>query len=358
MSSLFRKLPFVLVALAAPATAYAHVKWFIDPSLYPLRTDLITGPPTALLLGAAAVALLWLSLFQRMLGGADWPRLRIWQHLTAGGPTQLAVLGAIGLVSAAVQPALFAPNLGLPPGPLGLGMAALELVAAATFVSGVADWLGALVILFLMLIGGVMFSPLEMAEQLHWAGLALAILLVSRRGHDLQPTARARRALALLRIMTGMAIVAAACEEKLWNPALGRAFLADHPLFNAPHALLGLPVSDDQFVLLIGLAEGLVGILLVSGVMTRLVVVAMWLPFNIGIPLLPSQELLGHLPILGAMYLLLAHGSGALVDWRAVVAAMRWSRWTQNYSGINWTGWAGVWQWGTDPAMKKATGKA
>ena len=312
MSSLLRKLPFAVVAVAAPATAYAHVKWFTDPSAYPLRTDLIVGPSTALLLCAAAAALLWLSLFQRMFGGADWPRLRIWQHLAAGGPTQLAVLAAIGLVSAAVRPSLFAPNLGLSSGPLGLAIAGLELIAAATFVSGLADWLGALLILLLTVIGVAMFSPVEMAEQLHWVGVAVAILLVGRRVRQLRPTIRAQRALAILRITTGLAILAAACEEKLWNPALGRAFLADHPLFNAPHALLGLPVSDDQFVLMMGIAEGVIGILLVSGLMTRVVVLAMWLPFNVGIPLLPAQELLGHLPILGAMYLLLAHGSGAM----------------------------------------------
>jgi len=40
------------------------------------------------------------------------------------------------------------------------------------------------------------------------------------------------------------------------------------------------------------------------------VFLGMWLPFNVGVPFLPPQELLGHLPILGIMYVLLVHNSG------------------------------------------------
>jgi hypothetical protein len=67
--------------------------------------------------------------------------------------------------------------------------------------------------------------------------------------------------------------------------------------------------NDDTFVLAAGLAEAALGAMLISGFAPRLVILAMWLPFNLGIPVLPSQELLGHLPILGIMYVLLVQGS-------------------------------------------------
>ena len=93
-----------------------------------------------------------------------------------------------------------------------------------------------------------------------------------------------------------------------------RLFLASHPAFNVLHAVLGADVgSDDLFVLLIGLAEAAIGAALISGRLTRLVVLGMWLPFHLGIPLLPDQELIGHLPIYGIMYVLLVHGSQASV---------------------------------------------
>jgi NADH dehydrogenase len=49
--------------------------------------------------------------------------------------------------------------------------------------------------------------------------------------------------------------------------------------------------------------------LLVSGILTRVVILGMWVPFNVGVPFLPPQELIGHLPIFGIMYLLFVDGA-------------------------------------------------
>ena len=115
----------------------------------------------------------------------------------------------------------------------------------------------------------------------------------------------------LLRVTTGVALIALALGEKIWDPELGRAFVADHPTFNVLHAILGWEwFTDDLFVLLVGLTEATIGALLISGRLPRLVVLGMWAPFHLGIPLLPSQELVGHLPIFGIMYLLLVQGAG------------------------------------------------
>jgi hypothetical protein len=52
----------------------------------------------------------------------------------------------------------------------------------------------------------------------------------------------------------------------------------------------------------------------------------MWAPFHFGIPLLPSQELVGHLPIFGIMYLLPVHGAGRAPGSDHAVDAARRSR--------------------------------
>jgi hypothetical protein len=115
---------------------------------------------------------------------------------------------------------------------------------------------------------------------------------------------------ACLRVATGVALIALALGEKLWNPDLGRAFMSDHAAFNFLRSIFGATaVSDDLFVLVIGLTEAAIGAALVSGRLTRLVVLGGWLPFHLGIPLLPDQELIGHLPIFGIMYVLLVHAS-------------------------------------------------
>ncbi len=92
---------------------------------------------------------------------------------------------------------------------------------------------------------------------------------------------------------------------------LGAAFLAGHPQFNFVRTFLGQAwFSDGLFVLAAGVAEGVIGVLLISGLLTRVVILGMWVPFNITIPFLPPTELLGHLPIFGIMYLLLVHSAG------------------------------------------------
>jgi uncharacterized membrane protein YphA (DoxX/SURF4 family) len=232
-----------------------------------------------------------------------------------------------------VQPALLAPNLVLPRSPLGFGLAAIELLIAATLVSGIADWLGALALLGLVPVVAVLYSPADAFEQFAWVGIAVTIAIIGRRGVDgtsarpaleQRAAAWAPRGLAILRITTGLAVIAAALGEKLWNPALGAAFLAHHPSFNVFHTQLGLTwFTDDLFVLLAGVVEGMIGVLLVSGCLTRVVVLGMWLPFNLGIPFLPPQELLGHLPILATMYLLLVRGPGSLAWQPGLAAAAR-----------------------------------
>jgi uncharacterized membrane protein YphA (DoxX/SURF4 family) len=113
-----------------------------------------------------------------------------------------------------------------------------------------------------------------------------------------------------LRALTGAAIMAPALSEKIWNPGIAEAFLRQHPGFNFPHAYLGMTwMSDERFILAAGIFEFVIGALLISGLLTRVVIIAMWLPFNITIPFLPPEELLWHLPFFGIMYFLLVHGA-------------------------------------------------
>ncbi len=319
-----------LVAALLPTAAWAHVKWFEDAARFPVRPDLVLSNRTYLWLGASTVTLLWLSMAQRLLG-SGWPDVGFLRRMGAGAPTVLSIQAAICLASAAVRPALLAPNLSLPQSPLGFGLAGLELVIAATLVTGIADWLGAIALLALIPVTALLYSPLDALEQGVWVGIAVMIAVVGRRGVDGasvraalkdRAAAWATRSVAILRTTTGLAIIAAALTEKLWNPALGAAFLAHHPSFNVFHAQLGLPwFTDDLFVLLAGIVEGTIGVLLVSGCLTRVVVLGMWLPFNLGIPFLPPQELIGHLPILATMYVLLVHGPGSLA-WQPGLAAI------------------------------------
>jgi hypothetical protein len=308
-----------LVAALAPNVAHAHVKWFTDPRPYPLRTDLILSDRTAIFLAVAAVALGLFTVASKLVSDPYWPRLPFLDHMAVGAPKLLAVQTAITLIHSGVTPALFVPNMPLGLEPLGLLLAGLQVAIAFSFITSIGDWIGALALLLLGPLAFFFFPFWDVLEQLLFAGIGLVMLVVGSsavRVDDARPwfesrfSAAAPRAVAALRMLTGVSIIALALGEKIWNPDLGAAFMADHPQFNVFQTLRLANVSNDQFVLLAGLTEGTIGVLLVSGLLTRVVILFMWLPFNLGTPFLPSQELLGHLPVFAVMYLLLVHGAG------------------------------------------------
>jgi len=316
-----KRLLFVtlIVGVLAPSPALAHVKWFTDPTQYPLRIDLILSERTLLWLITSAFAVASLTILQRRFGRCDWPAIPLFQRMTMGAPTILSIQAAIALIACAARATLLAPNLPLPEGPGGLAMAGLEGAVAFCLVTGIADWVGALVLIGLVPIAAFVGSPLDVLEQFFWVGIGVAVLVIGRgssAGQRARPwfwrrnPAYVNRAVACLRVATGVALIALALGEKLWNPDLGRAFMSEHAAFNVFHSVFGVSaVSDDMFVLLIGLTEAAIGAALISGRLTRLVVLGGWLPFHLGIPLLPDQELIGHLPIFGIMYVLLVHSS-------------------------------------------------
>jgi hypothetical protein len=312
----------LLAGALAPAVASAHVKWFTDEDNYPLRTDLILSDRTLLMVVTASVAVCGFFVLQRCLGDANWPNLGVFRRMAIGGRTILAVQAAITITAAASQGALLVPNLPMPDSPVGALVIGTEVFIAVTFVTGICDWAGALALMALLPMGAIVCGPWDLLEQLMWLGIACTIVVIGRNSSTRWRAREwfARRdpgcvahACTLLRVSTGVAFVAVACGEKLWNPDLGRTFVVAHPMFNFLHSLGVSWFSDDLFVLLVGLTEATIGVLLISGQLTRVVVLGMWLPFHLGIPLLPSQELIGHLPIFGIMYILLVQPSAAPV---------------------------------------------
>src|SRR5919202_1643145 len=139
----------VVGVASAPTPALAHVKWFEDPSRYPLDLGLIVSGRTALFVVVATIAVGVLYGFQRLVRDPHWPRLEFLRRMAVGAPTLLAVQAAIALVYAAVQPALLVPNMRLQVDPVGVGIAALQLLVAFAFITGIADWVAALVLILL-----------------------------------------------------------------------------------------------------------------------------------------------------------------------------------------------------------------
>jgi hypothetical protein len=75
------------------------------------------------------------------------------------------------------------------------------------------------------------------------------------------------------------------------------------------NSLLGLGWSDLTFTRVAGAIEVLFGLLVMSGRLPQLCVVAAGIPFNATLWFFGTTELVGHLPVYGAMLTLLVLGS-------------------------------------------------
>jgi len=305
--------------IRVPTTLHQHVAWFEDPSRYPVRWDLVFSSRTVLALVASAAGVGVLYLAQKALRDAHWPRLPFLPLMAIGAPTLLAVQSAIPLIYSGVQPVLLAPQLHLG-APAGLLLGIVEALIGFSFITGILDRLAAIVLTLVVLLGFLLFQPLDVLAQFHWIGIALVVYVIGRQAVEadrprgtpgwlpIQPAPET--AIVGLRVLTGIAIIAPALSEKIWNPGIAMAFLRDHPGFNFPHAFLGIGwMTDERFALTAGIFELAIGVMLISGLLTRVVILAMWLPFNATVPFLPPTELLYHLPFFAIMYFLLVHGA-------------------------------------------------
>ena len=319
----------VLVLAASPASASAHVRWFVPPELQ-LRSpqwELFWRWPTLAVIGLSAVLWVILRLLQRVLGTQHWPNPPLLASMEPCATRVLALHAGISLVWFAYQRELFVPPLQLPNSAIGWTLLVATVIVAFTFITALFDRAGAALLVLVYLAAFTLFPAIAVLEQLHYLGIALVLLVLGQTVPPLRVaqvliglTRYERHAVTALRVLTGLALVIVAFSEKLLNPELSSAFLREYSHFNVLRSLFGWDwVSDRFFGDLAGIVEATIGILLITGVLTRVVILAMWIPFNLTVPLLPPVELLGHLPIFGIMYLLLLYGSGV-----APQTAFRW----------------------------------
>jgi len=161
-------------------------------------------------------------------------------------------------------------------------------------------------------LGMLVYGVVPILERMDLLGVALFLVLLEpgpdRMGAASTDPERVARATFALRALVGGALILLAFTEKLINPRLALAFLDTFPAFNLARTL-GFHVHDLTFIRVAGAIELLFGLLIVSGRLPQLVVIVAGIPFNATLFFLGSAELIGHLPIYGAMLALLVYGS-------------------------------------------------
>lgn len=301
-----------------PLTATAHERWFVDEAFPPTDWSALWSLPTLLAVSISAIVVLALAGLQSAIGDPLWPRPRFLQRLEPAAPAVLGVQTAITIIYAASQLTLFVPNIELPRTVFGVAIAGLAIVAGFSFITGVLTRVGAVIVVGLVLLAFAFAPPEEVAEHVIFVGIALYLVAVGRGvvRYDGEEEDRTEltdrllpRALTILRVSAGASVIILAFTEKLLNVELGMEFLREYPRFNIARELGIGWFTDRRFIYAAGIVEATAGAALISGFMPRVVILALWIPFNVGIAFLPPTELIGHLPILSTMYVLLVRGT-------------------------------------------------
>ena len=291
------------------ASFSSHIKWFTDPAEHPTDWSLLFSLPVivafAIALSGAGVALI----IQRRV--PEPAVIKIFDRFAAIAPTVLGLHVGVALIASAVVGVLFSPNLRPHDDLLGHVIIVVEAMGGLMLLLGLATRAGAILLALLGVVAMVPFTFESILENVHILGIALFFFIVGRgrlsfdRLRGVRPPTRHEDAptwaLTLLRLCLGFGIAFTALTEKLLDPALAQALLDQRPFLNIVRPI---GIGDPQFAYLAGLAELVIGVVVMSGQLTRPVMAIGAIIFTATVPLFGWTELLGHLPFYGIMFVL------------------------------------------------------
>ena len=285
----------------------AHVKWFTDPRLHPTEYDLLLSGPV---IAAFAIALAATAVAYLIQHRVPEPKaVRSLERYAKTGPLALRIALGVALIAASAANWLFVPSLVLDRDAVGIALRVLETTCGLLLLAGLFTRYTAIVLALLGIVAMFPFNIESILEQVHILGIAVylfitgpgAVSLDARRdagrlllSHREAPAA----AINLLRIAMGFGIAYGALTEKLLNPPLAQALLDQSPFLNV---LRPLSVSDPVFIWLAGVTELAVGVVILSGQITRPVMAVGFALFTVTLIVLGLPELIGHLPYYGIM---------------------------------------------------------
>lgn len=294
----------------------AHALWFTEGRPAYDWSFAVEPLSLAALIAAVVVAIVW-----RWV--APWlprPELAFLSFLGRLGPwipRLLAIHAGVSLLALAARLEFFVPTFRLPDTWWGMGLGILEGIVGVWLISGWKVRPAAFLLVIAGPLGMLGFGIVPILERADLLAIGLFLVLLPPDderpgGRILVDPERVRTALFALRALVGATLILLAYTEKLARPELSLEFLDRFPAFNVLQLLgdrFGFEVSDLAFIQFAAGIEILFGLLLISGALPQLTVIAAGIPFNATLFFLGPTELIGHLPIYGAMLALLVYGS-------------------------------------------------
>jgi hypothetical protein len=302
---------------------FAHETWFLeDGENY--EWSFFSEGTTLALLAAAVVLTVVVRVVNHYRDGVDVGWLAA---MAPYMPFALRIHLAVSLIGLLSLGYYLSPAMDLQTDVAGIALGAVMALVAIGMATGYRTREAAILLIAAGPLGMAEFGVGPVLQRIDVLGLALFILFSGpgRWSADFERgAARDRfgagatlddrglldmaRAILALRVAAGAALIFVAFYEKLINPELALEFLDEHRELQVA-AQIGLPLSDLEFVRIAGAIEVLFGLLLISGALPQAIVLIAGVPFNATLWFFGINELIGHLPIYGAMLVLLVFGS-------------------------------------------------
>lgn len=300
---------FLMVFIGTQTSA--HVNWFVDGDAEPLATFCMTDPiflSWIVLAFAVVLFSVWLDGKLPTLRVADTKMRHDFMEI-------LRVFTGMSFLLTAYEGSLVAPHK-IADGSFGLLLVFMQAIIGIMLIAN--RWIKTAAVMMLVLHVGVAkkFGVLPALEYAIIIGIAFFLLLNAiedpARRDLLKPYS-----VDVLRIWTGVSLVALAIGEKLAPSALGQVFVAQYQ-WNFMQAI-GITFFDDRlFVLSAGMVEAVIGVVLILGTTVRLAVLALSIMMAVSNIIFIIQgnneaalvEFIGHMPIIGVALLLLLLGYG------------------------------------------------
>ncbi len=312
----------IITLLASPKLAYAHERWFVESGTHSGERLGLDVTSVFLLFGAVFLgAMAYTNERSGWTRGIRIPFQSTHRLLPRGMEWRVvASLSGIMLIINSIMGVFLASEFILPQqapfilGQIGQMVIGLLLVSQMYFAVG-----GALVLLVAVPIAAIYLpANLLIDYVVEFAALAAALILVGltscpdrlfRKWIKTTPERLEHLALPIIRIGTGLTLVILALHNKLLNPDIALTFLDKYAFNFMPY--IGLPwFTNLHFVFAAGVAEVTLGLILMLGLATRFVAAVILGFFITTLIMLGPMELVGHLPLLGIMFLLIYLGSG------------------------------------------------
>ncbi|MFZ2522358.1 MAG: DoxX family membrane protein [Minisyncoccia bacterium] len=305
---------FYSFLITLPQISLAHVKWFAEPvrevSSYRFNDIWVIS---WILICSAVIGLG--VYFERKISVPNWV-IKISQKYGDLAHTICSIGIGLSLILFSYNGYIFAPNLPLQ-NSLGTALLVLQALVGGIIVLGFFVRVASVLLLALFVFGIIQNGFVEMLDTLEILGISIYLFIAGRAKWSLGDFRLLESltkkltdfSVPLLRVFVGLNLIILGFSEKILNPSLTQSFLSEYH-WNFMQNMGFLWFTDYWFAFSAGVAESLIGVFLVLGLLTRLTTLALAGFLVTTLILLGPVELIGHLPHFSIAIVFLVFGSG------------------------------------------------